>query len=40
MNGQEVHVAMLKMVSATIVYTLGISLTFGSALVAVAAMLQ
>jgi len=40
MNGQEVHVTMLKMVSATIAYSLGISLTFGGALVAVAAILQ
>jgi len=40
MNGQEVHMTMFKMLSATIVYSLGISLTFGSALVALAALLQ
>ncbi len=40
MNGQEVHVTMLKMVSATIAYSMGISLTFASAIVAVAALLQ
>ena len=40
MNGQEVHVTMLKMISATIAYSLGIGVTFGTAIVAAAALLQ
>jgi hypothetical protein len=40
MNHQAVHVTMFKMLSATIVYSIGISLTFGGAIVAFAAMLQ
>ena len=40
MKPQEVHVVMIKMLSATVAYSLGIGLTFGSAIVAVAAMLQ
>jgi hypothetical protein len=40
MDAHEANVNMLKMVSATFAYSLGIGLTFGSALVAVVAILR
>jgi hypothetical protein len=44
MNAQDVNqdasMAMLKMLSATIGYSLGIGLTFSSAIVALVALLQ
>lgn len=40
MDLHETNVNMLKMVSATFAYSLGIGLTFGSALVAVVTILR
>lgn len=40
MSAQEVHVTMFKMMSAMVAYSLGIGLTFGSAVVAVVALVQ
>jgi hypothetical protein len=40
MNGQEMHLGMIKMLSATLAFSVGISVTFGSMIVAVAAILQ
>jgi hypothetical protein len=40
MNAQDANVAMLKMLSATIGYSLGIGVTFSSAIIAVVALLQ
>jgi hypothetical protein len=40
MDAQDVNVTMLKVLSATIVYSLGIGVTFSSAIVAVVALLR
>ncbi len=40
MTAQGVHVTMFKIASATIAYSLGIGLAFGTTIVAVAAILQ
>ena len=40
MHAHDVHINMLKMLSATVVYSLGIGLTFSTAIVAVVAILQ
>jgi hypothetical protein len=40
MNAQDANVAMLKMLSATIGYSLGIGVTFSSAIIAFVALLQ
>jgi hypothetical protein len=40
MTAQEMHFGMLKMLSATVGFSLGVGLTFGTAIVALAAMLQ
>ena len=40
MNGQDVHFVMIKIVSATLFYALGASLTLGSAIAAAVAILR
>jgi hypothetical protein len=40
MNAQEMHVGMLRMLSATVAFSLGVGVTFGSVIVAVAAILS
>lgn len=40
MNGQDANVTMIKMLSETIAYSLGIGVTFSTAIVALVALLQ
>ena len=40
MSAQEMHLGMVKMLSATVALSVGVGLTFGSVFVAVAAILQ
>ena len=40
MSGRKIHVDMFKLVSTTIAYSAGVGVTFGSMIVALAAMLQ
>ena len=39
MNAQNVHLGMMKMLSATVAFSLGVGLTFGTVIVAVAAVI-
>jgi hypothetical protein len=40
MNGHDVHLGMLKMLSATLAFSVGVGVTFGTMIAAVAAFLQ
>jgi hypothetical protein len=40
MNARDANLAMLKMLSATIGYSLGIGVTFSSAIIAIVTLLQ